>query len=78
MITIYYNSKVKNIAGIETNISDVLTIKTCDELMHFVLNNDMPSEIICKTNEMYNKVLKVLTKFCKNLKINIPKIQLKS
>ena len=79
MIRIVEKGKTKSIAGIETIINNVISVKDFDDVMFYLVNHDMPEEIVFDDepakNPEYSKIVGVLKSFCKNLKIAVPKIK---
>lgn len=80
MIRIVEKGKKKSIAGIETIINNVISVKDFNDVMFYLVNHDMPEEIVfddeLTNNQEYSKIVGVLKSFCKNLKIAVPKIKI--
>ena len=74
MISVITKRKVKDIAGIETQIDDVKSFLNSDDVMHYCMHHDMPFEILLDDSEESECLDKKLDKYCKNLKIKKPKI----
>ena len=82
MINLVIEPVVKNIAGIETHISDIKSYNNAEDVMCYCLNNSkMPIEIEFTSidsdyeKQEYEKLLHWVQGFCTNLKIKIPKIK---
>lgn len=82
MIKLIIEPVIKNIAGIETHISDIQLYNNAEDVINYCLNNDkMPIEIEFSSissdyeKREYEKLLHWIHGFCKNLKIEIPKIK---
>jgi adenine C2-methylase RlmN of 23S rRNA A2503 and tRNA A37 len=79
MISIIYNTKVKNIAGINTEISDSKSFTDSSELLSYCFHNDIPNCIDLiynneKEEQEYKKLKNTIIEFCDNLKIRKPLI----
>lgn len=79
MISILYNTKVKNIAGINTEISDSKSFKDSSDLLSYCFHNDMPNCIDLiynndKEEKEYKQLKNTIIEFCNNLKIKKPLI----
>lgn len=82
MIKLIIEPVIKNIAGVETHISDIKSYNNAEDVMYYCINNDkMPIEIEFNSIESdyekheYEKLLHWIYMFCKNLKIKMPKIK---
>ena len=82
MINLVIEPVIKNIAGIETHISDIKSYNNVEDVIYYCLNNDkMPIEIEFNSIDSdyekheYEKLLHWLQGFCMNLKIKMPKIK---
>ncbi len=82
MINLVIEPVVKNIAGIETHISDIKSYNNAEDVIYYCLNNNkMPIEIEFSSidndyeKREYEKLLHWLYEFCMNLKIKIPRIK---
>lgn len=82
MISITYNTKIKNIAGINTEISDSKSFTNSSELLSYCFHNDIPNCIDLiynneKEEKEYNQLKNTIIEFCNNLKIRKPLICIK-
>ena len=83
MISLVIEPVIKDIAGIETHISDIKSYNNAEDVICYCLNNDkMPIEIIFSSIDSdyekheYESLLHWIYGFCMNLKIKIPTIKI--
>lgn len=81
MISLVIEPVIKNIAGIETHISDIKSYNNVEDVICYCLSNDkMPIEIIFSSidsdyeKQEYERLLHWIYGFCMNLKIKMPTI----